>query len=148
MAKDELRAVIRELLVAELKAIGHDLPGGSAAPTTQVREESIAIRSDADLQALVHRVLELAKDPETRAELEAGRHRFRLAGASPSAGSIGASGGTVPGERIERGLVTERLIAKLPEGLSVLQVGKTVRFTPLAKDELRRRGIAIERMKP
>ena len=45
----------------------------------------------------------------------------------------------------ERGLVTEKDIAKLPAGLTAIEAGKRVRFTPLARDELRRRGIKIER---
>ena len=147
MAQGELRAVIRELLVAELKAIGHDVEDRRRGAAQQAREEVVTIAGDADLQALVKRVLELSKDPRARAELEAGRHRFRLAQPAP-ASAAGAGQATVTAERIERGLVTERRIEKLPQGLSVLQVGKQVRFTPLAQDELRRRGIAIERMKP
>jgi len=46
------------------------------------------------------------------------------------------------------GLVTEREIQTLPAGTSAVQAGKRVRFTPLAADALRRRGIAIRRTEP
>jgi hypothetical protein len=48
----------------------------------------------------------------------------------------------------EKGLISERDIAKLPAGLASVQVSKRVRFTPLAQDELRRRGVKIERTSP
>ena len=46
---------------------------------------------------------------------------------------------------IDRGIVSERQIEALPAGTSRLLVGKSVRFTPLARDRLRLRAIDIER---
>ncbi|MBL4769056.1 MAG: hypothetical protein JKY94_15320, partial [Rhodobacteraceae bacterium] len=50
-----------------------------------------------------------------------------------------------PAVRFERGLVSERDVASLPQDMRRVDVGKTVRFTPLARDELRRRNIKVER---
>ncbi len=138
---DDLRSVIRELLAEEIAKVRAEKAGATA----HVREEEVAIASDADLDAFVKRLLALAKDDHARGEIEAGRHRFRLrhgaaAGVRPTVGQ------PVDGPvQFDKGIVTERDIAKLPSGLAAVRVGKRVRFTPLAKDELRRRGVKIER---
>ena len=135
VTQDDLRSVIRELLAEELAAIQ-----GEAA-TPGVREEEVSIDTDEALGAFVKRILELAKDDAARAEIEQGRHVFRLVnvtrpeGAAPKAAPA----------RYERGLVTEKDIAKLPAGIEAIEAGKRVRFTPLARDALRRGGIKIER---
>ena len=135
VTQDDLRSVIRELLAEELAAI----QGEAAAPTSAVRAEEVSIDTDDALGAFVKRILELAKDDEARAEIEQGRHVFRLArGVQVAAPKASAA-------RYERGLITEKDIAKLPAGLTSIEAGKRVRFTPLARDELRRRGIKIER---
>ncbi len=135
VTQDDLRSVIRELLAEELAAI----QGEAAEPG--VREEDVAIDTDEALGAFVKRILELARDDEARAEIEQGRHVFRLVNVTPPED---AAPQAAPA-RYERGLVTEKEIAKLPAGLTAIEAGKRVRFTPLARDELRRRGIKIER---
>jgi hypothetical protein len=47
--------------------------------------------------------------------------------------------------RFERGLFTERECTKLDPAVRFLQIGNTVRITPLAADSLRRRGISTQR---
>ena len=145
----DLRAMIREVLREELAARGVGRPSG--AP--QIREEAVSVASDADLAAFARRILALAGDSKARADIESGRHVFRLA----SAGSRGATTAEAyeraqPKQNLspvsfERGLVNEREIRNLPEGITVIRIGKTVRLTPLAQDELRRLGIKIERAK-
>ena len=140
----ELRAMIRELLREELAA----LKGGGPTPTR--REEEVTISSDADLAAFVQRLLRLAQDGQARAAIESGQHVFRLArgGGAPVHAfqpSAPAPGAPPPPTRFERGLITEKAIASLPDGQRSVSVGKHVRFTPLARDELRRRNIRIER---
>lgn len=150
----EMRALIREVLAEELAKLRD---GDAPAARPQVREEVVDLRSSADLQAFVQRIMALAQDGGARAEIEAGRHVFRL-GASASTGARPAP--TDPYQprspaptaapspvRFERGLISERDIAALPDGQRSIQIAKTVRFTPLARDELRRRGIKIERTK-
>lgn len=140
----DLRVLIREVLREEL---AHLRAGGAAAP--QVREEKVAIASDADLAAFVRRLAALLQDPRGRADIEAGRYVFRLAagGAVPLQAHMPSVPQATQTVRFERGLVTERDVAALADGQQRISVGKTVRFTPLAADELRRRGIKIERAK-
>lgn len=140
---EELRGVIRELLAEELAKVRAEMGGKPANPG--VREEAVTIASDRDLQTFVKHLMALAQDPKARAEIEAGRHRFRLGGETQSHAPAAPSqvGGTTP--HFDRGVVTERDVGKLPPGLTTVRVSKRVRFTPLAKDELRRRGVTIER---
>ena len=147
----DLRAMIREVLREELAARGV----GRSSGTPQIREEAVSIASDADLAAFARRILALAADSKARADIESGRHVFRLAG--PGAGNRAAASAEdyerpQPKQNFspvsfERGLVNEREIRNLPEGITVIRIGKTVRLTPLAQDELRRLGIKIERAK-
>lgn len=140
---EELRGVIRELLAEELAKVRAEM--GDKPADASIREESVAIASDKDLDAFVKRLMALATDPKARAEIEAGRHRFRL-GVPPQTNAPTApsqAGDTTP--HFDRGVVTERDVGKLPPGLTTVRVSKRVRFTPLAKDELRRRGVTIER---
>ena len=151
---NDLRALIREVLADELATLRR---GECVTAAPQVREEVVDLRSSADLNAFVRRIVALSQDGRVRADIEAGRHLFRLgqsAAAVPltSAGGAyeprGVSESAAPSPvRFERGLVTEREVAALPERQRSITVAKSVRFTPLARDELRRRGIRIEREK-
>ena len=49
-------------------------------------------------------------------------------------------------QQFSYGLLTEKDVEALPDGTRVVSVGKSVRFTPLARDELRRLNIKIERI--
>ncbi len=135
----ELRELIRSLLQEELARL-RDAP--SAAPAT--REERVRIRGDADLGAFARQVLRLARDPQTAADIDSGRMVFRLeSGAAPGVDPLSTSGGTGPD--FDVGLVTERDVARLDNGVRAIRLGSRARLTPLAKDELRRRGINIVR---
>ena len=140
---EELRGVIRELLAEELARVRAEM--GCKPATPGVREEAVSIASDQDLETFVKRLMALATDPKARAEIESGRHRFRLGGDAQTSAPAAPSqaGGATP--HFDRGVVTERDVGKLPPGLTTVRVSKRVRFTPLAKDELRRRGVTIER---
>lgn len=139
----ELRHLIREILAEEL---GKMVPP-QAVP--RVTEEQVSIRSNADLAAFVQRLLGAAQDGRLRADIEAGRHVFRLADSGPQQiqahQPMAPNPGAQPAVRFERGLVTERDVASLPKDARRIDVGKSVRFTPLARDELCRRGIKVER---
>lgn len=141
----ELRHLIREILAEELGQMRT-----AAVATPRVTEEQVQIRSNTDLEAFVKRLLVAVQDGRLRADIEAGRHVFRLADTGavqqvqahqPMAPTPQAQ----PPVRFERGLVSERDVASIPQGAQRIEIGKSVRFTPLASDELRRRGIKIER---
>ena len=155
-------ALIREVLAEELARL-----------RAGVREERVRIGDDADLAAFARRVLAIADDRAAREALENGEFVFRLdsgagsaqAGPGPhdtgggrvrrgregaaftasSASAESAHGGAGHTEVIDRGLLSERHVDRLPRGTARVRLGRDVKLTPLARDRLRRRGIAIER---
>lgn len=141
--RDTLRTLIREVVAAEVKAAGAG-PAVRAPDAPRPAEPPVRIASDADLAAFARRVLALAADPATRAAIESGRYPFRLAAGGAGSGAAGGSGAA----RILEGVVSEKTLAGLPRGTSVLQVGPEVAVTPLARDRARRLKITIERIRP
>ena len=127
---DELRALVREV-------IRDVLPQG--LPVT----ETVNLSTDADLAALVARLVDL--DPEQREELRSGRKRFRLAAPvvlmAPEAEGAGAS----PVRRIERGAVTEAVINQAARAGERLVLGRGAVLTPLARDRARASGVQIDK---
>ena len=139
---EELRALVREVIRDVLPS---GLPG--ALPLT----ETVNLSTDEDLAAFVKRLLDL--DPGQREELRSGRKRFRLA--SPQAPSVPAGAGQVNGaeragpsapvRRIERGAVTEAVIAAAARAGERLVLGRGAMLTPLARDRARASGVQIEK---
>ena len=146
---DELRALVREV-------IRDVLPQGLAVT------ETVNLSTDEDLAAFVKRLLDL--DPGQCEELRSGRKRFRLA--SPQAlsvpvgaGQVSASqsngagqsngaeraGPSAPVRRIERGAVTEAVIAAAARAGERLVLGRGAVLTPLARDRARASGVQIEK---
>jgi hypothetical protein len=145
---DTIRSLIREVLGEELKRLKAERGAANPPPRPQVREEVVAIESDSDLAGFVARLLELTRDGQTRREISEGRYVFRLgprsAGRTPGVNNSPAAPAD-RAHRIEAGMVTERQIDALPAGTTRLVISKSVRLTPLARDRLRQRGVAIER---
>ena len=147
--------MIRSILIEELAEKGVlaknsvKLPAGSKP---EVREEVVAIQSDRDLASFVHRLLEITKNERARADVESGRHVFRLDHGSATNLSTHfhkdfpprASGQSAA---FDNGLVTEKQIHSLPDDVTVVKIGRGVRLTPLAGDAIRRACIKIERVK-
>ena len=135
---EELRALVREV-------IRDVLPQGLAVT------ETVNLSTDEDLAVFVKRLLDL--DPGQREELRSGRKRFRLAspqarsvpaGAGPSSGAERA-GPSAPVRHIERGAVTEAVIAAAARAGERLVLGRGAVLTPLARDRARASGVQIEK---
>jgi hypothetical protein len=135
---DELRALVREV-------IRDVLPQG--LPVT----ETVNLSTDEELAAFVERLMDL--DPGQREELRSGHKRFRLA--SPQAPSVPAgagqlkgaerAGSSAPVRHIERGAVTEAVIAAAARAGERLVLGRGAVLTPLARDRARASGVQIEK---
>jgi len=111
------------------------------------------IRNDAELGAFVRRVAILCESATQRADLQAGRHRFRLAAVHPP-GSPPPSRSTPPAAqshergsvvRVDRGAVTERAVKMAAADGNRLVVGRRAVLTPLARDKARSLGVVIEK---
>lgn len=145
----DLRQIIRDILIEELA--GHGLSSAGERPP-QVREELVSIESDRDLAKFVERVLHVARDDRSRADVESGRLVFRLArsGASRSSARRHPAAQVQPTGRTQSfatGLITEKQIHRLPDDVNVISLGGSAVLTPLAKDAVRQAGIKIERTK-
>ena len=153
--RDALRALVREVLADLLSAEAEVAPPagnpaaagrpGLAQPglAHTVREnvesvEMVSLRSDAELGAFVLRLLHLFENPKHRDELRAGRLRFRLAPAA-------VPGSARPAHRIEKGAVTEAMVAGAARAGARLVLGRRAVLTPLARDRARAAGVEIER---
>ncbi|AMO59134.1 Uncharacterised protein [Mycolicibacterium phlei] len=113
-------------------------PTGPLAADDKTRTDTIRIANDADLDAFVRTMLKLFENPKTRADLRAGRLKFRLAGGATSTGDRT--------HRIDSGAVTERHIADIAEsGGGTLILGRRAVVTPLAREKARALGIKIEK---
>lgn len=156
---EAIRALVREVLAELLPAAARDPgnpgnPGGGSGgrgaagvrpaqeglPHT-VREhvesvEVVSIRTDADLGNFVLHLLHLFENPKHRDALRAGRLRFRLA--APAAG-----GSAQPSHRIEKGAVTEAMVAASARAGARLVLGRRAVLTPLARDRARATGVEI-----
>ena len=101
--RDSIRALIRSVIEQEVGRLRQ------AGTGKQAVESPVAIDGDADLAAFARHVLALAKDPAVRADIEAGRHRFRLAGRGVSEGPAR------PGHshQVDKGVVTEEAVARM-----------------------------------
>lgn len=151
----ELRAMIRELLLEELGKAGQHLTNTSALGLTgkgpeQQNNEVVLIRSSADLARFATRVLALAVDPETAKRIRRGDHPFLLAennSAAPSASGV-RHAAPAADKHFEKGVISEKDVARLTDETGKITCSPTVCLTPLARDALRRRGIKIVRKTP
>jgi len=155
---EAIRALVREVLADLLPAARRDPgnpgnPGGAGpAGTAQggpgqaglphtVREhvesvEVVTIRTDGDLGAFVLHLLHLFENPKHRDALRSGRLRFRLA-------ATAAPGSARPSHRIEKGAVTEAMVAASARAGARLVLGRRAVLTPLARDRARAAGVEI-----
>jgi|TARA_Y100001947_G_scaffold154444_1_gene158673 phosphohistidine swiveling domain-containing protein len=138
----EIRKIIRELLVEEIASINKESVSLDQKTT---REVIVSIRTDEDLMKFVKKILNIVKETDGFSNIENGDIIFHLD--VPSSANLNSRSCTShpTSNKIEDGLITEYDIAKLDGNITVLQVLKNAKLTPLAKDELRKKGIKMER---
>lgn len=138
----EIRKIIRELLVEEIALINKESVSLDQKTT---REVIVSIRTDEDLMNFVKKILNIVKETDGFSNIENGDIIFHLD--VPSSANLNSRSCTShpTSNKIEDVLITEYNIAKLDENITVLQVLKNAKLTPLAKDELRKKGIKMER---
>ena len=143
----DLRELIREILVEVLDSLPERQSAGC-------QRERVTFRGSDDLNEFARSLVERAQDRDFADAVRDGRHVFdldhgrqpirheeRSAQAVPIVSSVPAD---VP--VLTKSLITERDLAQLGPQQRRLRIGSKSRLTPLAADELRRRGVKIERM--
>jgi hypothetical protein len=137
----EVRSLIRKILLEELEKQGR-------TGTLEKNFSSVPIQDNDDLNAFALKVLDLAEKSDLKSDIQSGKVAFTLVtNERIKSGAAQNQQSTVSDPvSFENGLVTEKDIAGLAEGTSSINVGKTVCFTPLAMDEIRRRRLNVKRI--
>ena len=138
----ELKEEIRNLLREELALMKDEFK------LSETAVEQVVIRSNDDLMAFVDYILGRAADASFVRQIKEKTLRFELfEQLSMSANSC--TDRNLDDKKhvsIEKILITERDIGKLDNSEKAINIWKSSRLTPLARDEIRRRGIKIERI--
>ena len=136
--KEEIRTVLRE----ELMLIKDELRGRGQMV------KQVAIHSNDELMLFVRDLLDSAKEAAFVDQINEGTLRFELIDKSNTNTEIQNNEKLEQRRQvsISKTLITERDIGNLTASEKTINIWKSSRLTPLAKDEIRRRGITIERI--
>jgi hypothetical protein len=152
--ESDVRRLVREVITEVLSQVG--------PPDALAQRHAVSIDNDADLSEFVDRVLGIASDPNELARYRAGKLRFvwtpaietqrgqligRADGTSTNAESDVPQPASPPLStlHVDKGAVTERLVAQaLAEGSRIV-LGKGAVVTPLAREFARKNDIPLER---
>ena len=142
---EDLRSLVRKLLSEELNKVYKK----NSDSINDLREEKVVIDNSKHLNSFVRRILDLSKDRKIVTEIMEGKYIFKLSNdhqrftnTSDIGNTINNSAGSI---NFLKGLITERDIMSVGENVSTITIGKFVRITPLAMDEIKKRSIKIER---
>ena len=142
---EDLRSLVRELLSEELNKVNKK----NSDSINDLREEKVVIDNSKHLNSFVRRILDLSKDRKIVTEIMEGKYIFKLSNDHQRFTNTSDIGNTINNSarsiNFLKGLITERDIMSVGENVSIITIGKFVRITPLAMDEIKKRSIKIER---
>ena len=142
---EDLRSLVRELLSEELNKVNKK----NSDSINDLREEKVVIDNSKHLNSFVRRILDLSKDRKIVTEIMEGKYIFKLSNDHQRFNDTSNIGNTINNAarsiNFLKGLITERDIMSVGENVSTITIGKFVRITPLAMDEIKKRSIKIER---
>ena len=142
---EDLRSLVRELLSEELNKVNKK----NSDSINDLREEKVVIDNSKHLNSFVRRILDLSKDRKIVTEIMEGKYIFKLSNDHQRFTNTSYIGNTIYNSagsiNFLKGLITERDIMSVGENVSTITIGKFVRITPLAMDEIKKRSIKIER---
>lgn len=136
--KDEIRNVLRQelmLIQQELKSI-------------KPRVERVNIHSSDQLMDFVRELLDRAEERNFVDQIKEGALRFEISDKINKTDNLKSDPNLDIRKQatINKMLITERDIGDLKASEKTISIWKSSRLTPLARDEIRRRGISIERI--
>ena len=136
--KDEIRNVLRQelmLIQQELKSI-------------KPRVEHVNINSSDELMDFVRELLNRAEERNFVDQIKEGTLRFEISDKINKTDNLKSDPNLDVRKQasINKMLITERDIGDLKASEKTISIWKSSRLTPLARDEIRRRGISIERI--
>jgi hypothetical protein len=142
LSTEELRAAVRAVLRDVLPDLGAARTPSAVEPAAPTQD--VVLSTDTDLDVFVRRVAALCDDPARRAELQQGRHGFRLSTSAASKATTAAEDGNGV-VRVDRGAVTERTVVRAAAAGARLLLGRGAVLTPLARDKARSLGVTVEK---
>ena len=136
--KDEIRNVLRQelmLIQQELKSI-------------KPRVERVNIHSSDQLMDFVRELLDRVEERNFVDQIKEGALRFEISDKINKTDNLKSDPNLDIRKQatINKMLITERDIGDLKASEKTISIWKSSRLTPLARDEIRRRGISIERI--
>ena len=136
--KDEIRTVLRQelmLIQQELKSI-------------KPRVERVNIHSSDQLMDFVRELLDRVEERNFVDQIKEGALRFEISDKINKTDNLEGDPNLHVRKQasINKMLITERDIGDLKASEKTISIWKSSRLTPLARDEIRRRGISIERI--
>ena len=136
--KDEIRNVLRQelmLIQQELKSI-------------KPRVERVNIHSSDQLMDFVRELLDRVEERNFVDQIKEGALRFEISDKINKTDNLKSDPNLDIRKQatINKMLITERDIGDLKTSEKTINIWKSSRLTPLARDEIRRRGISIERI--
>ncbi len=136
--KDEIRNVLRQelmLIQQEFKSI-------------KPRVEHVNIHSSDQLMDFVRELLDRAEERNFVDQIKEGALRFEISDKINKTDNLKRDPNLDVRKQasINKMLITERDIGDLKTSEKTISIWKSSRLTPLARDEIRRRGISIERI--
>ena len=136
--KDEIRNVLRQelmLIQQELKSI-------------KPRVERVNIHSSDQLMDFVRELLDRVEERNFVDQIKEGALRFEISDKINKTDNLEGDPNLHVRKQasINKMLITERDIGDLKASEKAISIWKSSRLTPLARDEIRRRGISIERI--
>jgi hypothetical protein len=111
-------------------------PGLAHTGANVESRETVSLRTDADLMRSLAAVA-VVREPQQRDALRAGG----CGSGWPAAGP----GSVQPAHRVDKGAVTEAMVAGAAQAGARLVLGRRAVLTPLARDRARAAGVEIER---
>ena len=137
LVRDVVREAVADLPTPAPTRTNGPVATGPLAADERSRTDTVRLTNDRDLDVFVRNLLHLFENPKTRADLQHGRLRFRLAGTD--------RGGPGSSTRVERGAVTERQITDIAATGASLVLGPRAVMTPLARERARALGVTIHK---
>lgn len=151
----EIATLIRLILHEELSKLKDTESSGNFSTTGM---KPTKIRSSHEFDEFANRLIEKCQSDILKGRGSSGNHPHQrdesgvdlnpTFGSKPDALEHLKSQSAIASSNIyfSEGIVTESDIRRVPDGISVLHVGKATKLTPLAQDEIRRREIKLERV--
>ncbi|ABH00605.1 hypothetical protein RHA1_ro10422 (plasmid) [Rhodococcus jostii RHA1] len=135
-----LRALVRELISEIIPQLN-----------LLTRPQRVVITDDEQLNGFVRRVVTTLDDPVTGPLLRSGQLCFQLDTAGNGAAAVSsptapaAEGQATDSIEIDKGVLTERIVARAITERARLVLGRTVVITPLAREQIRKSSVEVVR---